>query len=1716
MMQLRSKFNKRFNFLILLLLLSTVSFGQIKKPVTVTPTLIPPYPMYLSEYVAPGSQKCMVNLVFNDYNEPSWDVYLDLTIESSNLKIQTKPNFRPVEPVTLTPGVPVTIKGEDLYQYFNYDNLLCSGISKQKLEQQGKLPEGFYTFSFKVRDYNTGRIISNTGRFAANLSLNKPPRIIRPKKGKIIKPSNTQNFNINWLTQNANPQETTYKVHMYEVLDSSANPQQAISNDKALEIFESDPLKTKTMNYNATHPLLEKGKTYAFYVRAINDDGKDLFQNNGKSQVHWFHYGYPQNGHIALHSPEDDHGMTLREDKNFVWGPPSKLTDNQQYHYKLKIVKLEENENPKQAINDSAYHQVITQPIHTERGWSELLNDVKFSTGVQYAWQVKAYTEETQIAKSKVYTFSGPPFLEEFKAGNHPVRVTKTTTTDMNNLSGEGNIKFTPGGKRHKVIFKNIRLERTGAEIYLREGRVVAECKYSETKLNPTNKENGEAVFKNDSIILDKEDLKIKGHVEWELPHPTHSEEKAIVRSKTVSLKYNDLRLLGTAYLSKNNSFKLLDPMNFGLKYDTTSRFFINENRYKLHLNGVIELPGNVKGTQKDTVKLPFHDKQQMFFLEEKTGYKRNKIDLVPNSNIHLYPDSYTIDLSEKSSPGKKSGQPLWKGVYYNKFTLKYTTNVDQKNQLACASNFENKFTLSTHDDFKAWIGPRGLQFSADYQFNSDEKGFFNTFPSKFDHISLEIDNSSLTEGTFNGSIKIPVLSNTKNFTYTIPMSYLGFQEGHLDDTLSGKKFTFNKEGGNQKMEVTVNRAVFRGNRLLDMNIDINWPYIGIKMESLNHFRIWGNYKIGFAKPNGIIQLTQQKQGMVNGYEITVDHLGCGREGKLYSIGTSANIIMGEDIAGESGAPVTNLYSISKNKLLEGSHSIGGESDYYNVLVDESGDGSGSFSTGTNDMANLDSLKGALEQRLQESKNQLKQQLNQKSSAIVAGQLAAGTENNTTDDDLLEDNTESNTELNFSLSVDKAPQDVTKADILTMLDAISLFLDEEQQQKMADLKSFIETIPEEYLADLYEKLSDLEGLAKDILKDKVDEITEDIKSTITNETNKVKETVVDFIDGKKDSINNVLTSSVNKAVDSLAKVAVREANKVSENIDFSSVINEVKSGVKSSINKEIVKSINKAVEDSLTGPIKAFVDTSVNKRINGFIDSTITSVAYSLIEDQNTQSVDTKQIIKDAKDLIPDIAEDFQETFLGKRGEKIIIRLYNTGSAAVKNFSWSDVTDQMVEKLVTGYAETEAEDAFQQGMSDFVSGATGDSTAGDVAGQLAQNVDMDFSNIGQKLKNGEIDKIISFDPSYIKVETSVADFEGYVNFTKDDPVWGDSWQAELAANIKIEPSFQVNAKYINGTTTQEENNYKYWFLELGVDGLGIPISAISMTLDGAAGKVYHHMGKTEAGSDTYRPDKSTNFGAGLELELFDTPSKGKSIAFRLGMELALLEDGFMYEMAGEAWMGNKVDQSSGEITSSVGEAEGFLNFNSAESHFLGNFSAKVEKTPLLCAGGEMIVDINKKDWRVAIGTRPKPIYVDPLCTGNPIFQGWFDVSNKRLDMGLIYGFDFKAQSGWINIGVCKFRPWAQLTFEMGATTIVLWQPQFEVEEAHVWVDIYVGIGVKYKCTFSNGNLTIASVNVGGELLFTTIPETKLTGEAHGKITVLNQSFGFDLKVKQKF
>ena len=234
--------------------------------------------------------------------------------------------------------------------------------------------------------------------------------------------------------------------------------------------------------------------------------------------------------------------------------------------------------------------------------------------------------------------------------------------------------------------------------------------------------------------------------------------------------------------------------------------------------------------------------------------------------------------------------------------------------------------------------------------------------------------------------------------------------------------------------------------------------------------------------------------------------------------------------------------------------------------------------------------------------------------------------------------------------------------------------------------------------------------------------------------------------------------------------------------------------------------------------------------------------------------------------------------------------------------------------------------------------------------------------------------------------------------------------------------------------------------------------------------------------------------------------------FNVGLEVAILQKGFIFEMYGNAWVANKVED--GRVSDFVVVASGYLMFNTAEKHFLANLTALVEVRPLICAGGEMNVDISKDYWRVAIGTREEPFYLDLFCMGSPFIQSWIDIDQDRLDAGLIVTIDIKAQSPWIGPKVCKVRGWAKIYFQMGTTAIIYWSP-FAIGEARVWIDLYVGVGVDSKCIRSK-SFTIAAIAIGGELMFQTIPETRLQGSAYGRVTLLGMTVGFDLEVDKTF
>ena len=60
----------------------------------------------------------------------------------------------------------------------------------------------------------------------------------------------------------------------------------------------------------------------------------------------------------------------------------------------------------------------------------------------------------------------------------------------------------------------------------------------------------------------------------------------------------------------------------------------------------------------------------------------------------------------------------------------------------------------------------------------------------------------------------------------------------------------------------------------------------------------------------------------------------------------------------------------------------------------------------------------------------------------------------------------------------KDSSNVTKEDIYKIIDAISIYFNEEQKTKVGELKDFINTIPDEFNAELFNQLVDLETLLK--------------------------------------------------------------------------------------------------------------------------------------------------------------------------------------------------------------------------------------------------------------------------------------------------------------------------------------------------------------------------------------------------------------------------------------------------------------------------------------------------------------------------------------------------------------------------------------------------------------------------------------------------------------
>src|ERR1044072_8561574 len=196
------------------LLLPGICLVAQQYPVQVTPQLVPPYSLQVSDYYsAIGSPKLNLLLLLRDFNKPSLQVRLRMSITSQSVAIVTREDvsFTAIE---ILSGQPKYIQPADLTEYFNSNNLTFSGITQSQYQQTGKLPEGFYTFCFEVVDVATGQTVSNKGCTIAWLTLSEPPLLNLPRKSEalipVIEPA-AQNVSFQWTPRHtASP--TAYTI----------------------------------------------------------------------------------------------------------------------------------------------------------------------------------------------------------------------------------------------------------------------------------------------------------------------------------------------------------------------------------------------------------------------------------------------------------------------------------------------------------------------------------------------------------------------------------------------------------------------------------------------------------------------------------------------------------------------------------------------------------------------------------------------------------------------------------------------------------------------------------------------------------------------------------------------------------------------------------------------------------------------------------------------------------------------------------------------------------------------------------------------------------------------------------------------------------------------------------------------------------------------------------------------------------------------------------------------------------------------------------------------------------------------------------------------------------------------------------------------------------------------------------------------------------------
>ncbi|MFC2505285.1 MAG: hypothetical protein ACFNVP_03950, partial [Capnocytophaga ochracea] len=372
---------------IFLFLLTTWQLIAQTYPVQVVPVLTPPYSSKIADYANPMANRVQLQLITTDLSVQNRPVQLYVEIKGNGLTAASAPILSGVSPLRISGGEILRLTNAELASYFQLRNL--QGITSQ--QYASALPDGMYSFCFRVKDVLSGRWLSQSHCAIAYLMLNDPPILNIPSDNEQVAVTDFQNIIFSWTPRQINATNVTYSFELREILDPTLDPHFAFEVSR--RILKEDDLRMTTFVYDVSKPNLIPGRRYAWRVRAISTGGlaeNSVFKNNGYSEVHTFVYAVNCSKPLFLLSEQQGKSRT-----KLLW---QGHTLHQKYHIQYR----------KKNVEGAQWFETFTRNTQT------LIADLEAG---EYEFRVGASCEGERYGITPSYVYSD---IQTFKIEKTP------------------------------------------------------------------------------------------------------------------------------------------------------------------------------------------------------------------------------------------------------------------------------------------------------------------------------------------------------------------------------------------------------------------------------------------------------------------------------------------------------------------------------------------------------------------------------------------------------------------------------------------------------------------------------------------------------------------------------------------------------------------------------------------------------------------------------------------------------------------------------------------------------------------------------------------------------------------------------------------------------------------------------------------------------------------------------------------------------------------------------------------------------------------------------------------------------------------------------------------------------------------------------------------------------------------------------------------------